>query len=106
MIQAIVKKKNEQIIGFHIEGHSGYEDRGKDIVCAAVSALTINCINSIDAFTEDKCLVENDEERGMIDLLVHNDISEPAELLLKSLVLGLEEISKSYGNQYLSVINC
>ena len=105
MIQAIVKKKDDQIIGFHIEGHSGYEDRGKDIVCAAVSALAINCVNSIDVFTGDRCIVENDEAQGMIDLLVQGNISEPAELLLKSLVLGLEEISKSYGNQYLSVIN-
>lgn len=105
MIQAIVKKKDNQVIGFHIEGHSGYEDRGKDIVCAAVSALAINCVNSIDAFTEDRCVVESDEERGMIDLLIKDDISGSAELLLKSLVLGLEEISKSYGNQYLSVIH-
>lgn len=105
MIQAIVKKKDNQVIGFHIEGHSGYEDRGKDIVCAAVSALAINCVNSIDAFTEDRCVVESDEERGIIDLLIKDDISGPAELLLKSLVLGLEEISKSYGNQYLSVIH-
>ena len=105
MIQVQVKKQDENVTGFHIEGHSGYDDRGKDIVCAAVSALAINCVNSIEEFTEDEFSVGSDEARGMIDFELSGAGSERAELLLHSLILGLESISETYGNQYISVIN-
>ena len=67
MIQVIVKKQKDSITGFHIEGHSGYAERGSDIICSAVSALAINCVNSIEEFTQDEFSVGTDEERGMID---------------------------------------
>ena len=36
-----------------IKGHAGYAEEGYDIICAAVSALTVNTINSIEQFTEE-----------------------------------------------------
>ena len=66
MIQVIVKKQNGNITGFHMEGHAGYADRGSDIVCASISVLAINCVNSIEEFTEDSFSEGMDEERGMI----------------------------------------
>lgn len=105
MIQVIVKKNGKEITGFHIEGHSGYADSGRDIVCAAVSALAINCINSIDTFTDDVYHVGSEEESGMIDFNIQGEVSDEAGLLLKSLLLGLSEISKTYGKQYLTVRN-
>jgi len=105
MIQVIVKKQNENIIGFHMEGHSGYADRGSDIICSAISALAINCVNSIEEFTEDEFSVGSDEERGMLDFELTSKPSKESELLLQSLLLGVEEISKSYGNQYVTLIN-
>ena len=37
-----------------IKGHAGYAAPGKDIVCAAVSALTQAFIASIEELTQDK----------------------------------------------------
>ena len=37
-----------------IEGHAGYAEPGKDIVCAGVTALTQTLIKSIEDLTEDK----------------------------------------------------
>ena len=37
-----------------ITGHAGYAEPGKDIVCAAVSALTQAFIASIEELTQDK----------------------------------------------------
>lgn len=34
--------------GFRENGHSGYEDAGKDIVCAAISAMTMLIINTVE----------------------------------------------------------
>ncbi|MFQ9178134.1 MAG: ribosomal-processing cysteine protease Prp [Christensenellaceae bacterium] len=40
--------------GFSIFGHAGYAEPGKDIVCAAVSALTQAFIASVEELTQDK----------------------------------------------------
>ena len=53
MTKVTIFKQQGLYKGFEVSGHSGYADAGEDIVCAAISALTINCINSIETFTND-----------------------------------------------------
>ena len=77
------------IIGFRSEGHSGYADQGEDIVCAAISALVINTINSINELTDDEMDVDIDEDEGYIDASFFDTPGKEAQLLLKSLALGL-----------------
>jgi uncharacterized protein YsxB (DUF464 family) len=77
------------IIGFRSEGHSGYADQGEDIVCAAISALVINTINSINELTDDEMDVDIDEGEGYIDASFFDTPGKEAQLLLKSLALGL-----------------
>ena len=45
MTKVTIFKQQGLYKGFEVSGHSGYADAGEDIVCAAISALTINCIN-------------------------------------------------------------
>ena len=47
----IYKDKDNLITGFKVLGHAGYGQEGNDVVYAAVSALVINTINSIEYFT-------------------------------------------------------
>ena len=85
-----------------IDGHAGYADEGEDIVCAAVSALVINTINSIEEFTDDAFTM--DCKDGQIsNWEFTSDISASTDLLMKSLVLGLENIERSYGDEYLKI---
>ncbi len=105
MIQVSVKKQRDDIVGFHIEGHSGYQTSGFDIVCAAVSALAINCINSVEAFTEDTFSFGRDDPRGMLDFEVTGPVSKETQLLFQSLFLGIRKIEESYGSQYVTFIN-
>ncbi|MFQ8841000.1 MAG: ribosomal-processing cysteine protease Prp [Clostridium fessum] len=37
-----------------VNGHAGYDEYGKTIVCAAVSVLTVNMANSVEKFTDDQ----------------------------------------------------
>ena len=39
-------------VGFKSAGHAGYAEEGSDIICSAISVLTINTINSIEQFTD------------------------------------------------------
>ena len=84
-------------------GHAGYGDSGEDIVCAAVSALVINTVNSIGQLVGDGFEVEAGQEGGRIDFSLKEGYSKGSLLLLDSLVLGLQGIQKSYGKEYVSV---
>ncbi len=100
---SIHKNKNGQIIGFRCLGHAGYAKSGSDIVCAAVSALVITTMNSIEHFTSDTFDYQTDEESGLIDFRIVSTLSERSELLLGSLILGLQGIEEGYGQQYIQI---
>ena len=79
----IFQNKYKECVGFQTEGHAEYADPGEDIVCAAASILVINTINAIEEFTED--------EMGMISYHL-NHPSKDAQLLLNTMILGLEQM--------------
>ena len=93
--------EGSRITGFDASGHSGYAAAGSDIVCAAVSILVINTVNSIERFARDEMRVETEEEDGVIDVAFPNEISREASLLVDSMVLGLTDVQKQYGRKYL-----
>lgn len=102
MITITVFQKSEHYVGFESKGHADYADEGYDIICAGISALTVNTVNSIEAFTKDTFFVEQDD--GYMKLTIENPVSNSALLLMKSLVLGLQQIQESYGNEYIKLI--
>lgn len=103
MITAVIYKRTEgDILGFRITGHAGYDRYGRDIICAAVSALSINTINSIEQFTADQFKAEQ-EDGDLKFKLVTNEAPE-TQLLLKSFILGLGSVQETYGDRYIRII--
>ena len=97
MIEVIIyRTKNHEIIGFDVEGHAGYGEYGEDIVCAAVSILVINTINSIERFTTDKTNLLQCSERGLIKFSFEGKASSDARLLIRSMIYGLQTIEEEY----------
>ena len=60
----IFQNKYKECVGFQTEGHAEYANPGQDIVCAAVSALIITTVNSLEKFTEEQIEAEADEGYG------------------------------------------
>ncbi len=85
--------------GFRCKGHAGFAERGQDVVCAAVSVLVINTVNSIEAFTSQTFTCEHDED--MICLKLTAVPTKETKLLLDSMIFGLQAIQKQYQKQYL-----
>lgn len=104
MINIKVFTNNEYIKGFELSGHAGYSENGNDIVCAAVSVLTINTINSIENFTDDLYECSEDEQLGCISFQVLEKTSNEANILLNSMILGLESIRDEYGSDYITLV--
>ena len=87
--------------GFICDGHAGYANYGEDIVCASISVLVINTINSLEQITGEKMHVETDDESGTIRChFVDSALKETSKALMDSLVLGLTQIVRQYGKNY------
>lgn len=87
-------------------GHADSGDYGHDIVCAAVSALAITTVNSLEALVHVTPTVDADQQNGG-HLVVSLPQMSPeqranAQLLLDNLRLGLSSIQEQY-EPYLTV---
>ena len=76
-----------------ILGHAGYAEEGSDIICSAISVLTINTINSIEQFTDAVYDMSVDDEEASIDYIVTSNISDTTQVLLDALELGLRTMA-------------
>jgi len=104
MIKVSIYKNAENLItGFSLSGHADFSEYGSDVVCAAVSVLVINTINSIENFTSDTFHLEQDEKKGFIEFQVISKMSDGARLLLNSLALGLQGIQDEYSAKYIKL---
>ena len=103
MTSITVIKEEGRIQAFTCNGHAGYANASEDIVCAAISMLVINTINSIEALTKTVPLVETDQKSGYIHCSFEDDITNDAALLLDAMILGLSQIKEQYGTKYIDV---
>jgi uncharacterized protein YsxB (DUF464 family) len=97
----LFKTEQDDFSGFHLKGHAGYAEYGFDIVCAAVSALALNTVNSVEAFSDEAFTVE--ESDGELKFFLSTCKSLESQLFLKSFALALENIHKEYGSKYIRI---
>ncbi|GFN22573.1 ribosomal-processing cysteine protease Prp [Moorellaceae bacterium AZ2] len=85
-------------VGFLVSGHAGYRPRGRDIVCAAVSALTQAAVMGLEEYLTVAPEVQKGE--GTLQCLLPGDLPvrerEKAEVILGTMELGLRAIARSY----------
>ena len=69
MTKVVFFKSNGVFWGFEEQGHSGFASSGEDILCSAISAMTMLVINAIEvAYTSDADY-EIDEETANVRLI-------------------------------------
>lgn len=100
MITVTVKRQTGQrtVQEVSISGHAHYDDYGKDIVCAAVSSVSINIINAAEALLN--IPLETEERDGTILCRVPElreaKKNEHVQLLMETLVYSLKSIAEEY----------
>ena len=101
----IIKDKKGSYRQVICMGHAGYAKSGEDIVCAAVSALVIGAMNSLEDLAGEKIKEVANEETGFMKFDFSEDVplQEKSVFLLDSMVYSLETLSRAYGRQYLQV---
>ena len=93
MIKIKVEYDNNFISKIVITGHANYDDYGKDIVCAAVSASVLTTINGIIALDNSILEVDNILDKMTIKVLKNEKNSQ---VLLNSMLLNLKSLVVEY----------
>lgn len=94
------RRKDGALTGYRAEGHTGYAEAGEDIVCAAVSALTQATLNGLKNVLKAPVMFDIDDKAAILEARLTPEASEAqvtqAQLLLKTLLEGLQAIERSY----------
>ncbi|MDE6639851.1 MAG: ribosomal-processing cysteine protease Prp [Acetatifactor sp.] len=100
----ICKDQNGSYRGFYCMGHAEYARKGQpDILCAAISALTIGTVNSLEELAGERLKTVQNEESGFLRCDFESTLQEKSSFLMDSMVFSLENISREYGDKYLQV---
>lgn len=100
MTKIVITKKDNEILCVECSEHTGFAESGKDIVCAGVSSITQTAILGVEKLTNIKNNFVVDEKKGYLKFELYDiDYSkdfEKAQVILKTMLLGLEDLEKQY----------
>ena len=85
----IFQNESRKINGFSVRGHSHQAPRGKDVICAGVSALTQSACQGIIQYLG--ISASYSVSRGFLDFSFQNPTKE-TEAILQSMLIGLKSI--------------
>lgn len=75
-----------------VKGHTGYEDRGYDIVCASISTMVNITVNLIDNFGYN--VYDLSIKDGYLSFKC--DVNDTTKIIIKTLEDDLSSLSKQY----------
>lgn len=82
--------KDKEII---ITGHAGFDEYGKDIVCASVSSIVITSINAALKLESNSLKYEEEKDKLTINILSDN---KNILIIIENMIDLLEELSLTY----------
>jgi uncharacterized protein len=94
--------------GFELKGHAGYAKtlffffKGDDIICAAISALSLNTANALTELTSNPVEVTQTDD-GYVNVISNDKLDDYGQLLLEAFVLGIVNIQDNYGNEFIHI---
>lgn len=88
----VLSQADGKVSGFTVAGHSGTAERGQDIVCAGVSALTQTALLGMMEYLHRE--VDYDIASGKLSVRLKGVPDDLTEAILQSMLLGLAEIQK------------
>ena len=113
MISIVIWKDGKgDILGFSVEGHAGYEEEGKDIVCASISTLFTTAVNALEEQLswKDFYMVTGNES-NFCEVWTPEGITakerETAQVIFRTIIRGIldveESVHENYGSGFVRV---
>lgn len=110
MTEITINRKGNIVSGIEVSGHSGYDEEGSDIVCAALSTLMQTLDIGLDQVTGvGSFSTERNDVRGY--MACRWDPLDPSyqaggQTLVHSVVLAMKAIAGTYpGNVHISEVD-
>lgn len=94
MIRAAFIKSGQELKGFSISGHAGYDEYGKDIACASVTSAVQLTVNAITEVLTVKAKLEVEENTIKLRLPTNSDARAP--VFLEALLLHLNLLAEEF----------
>jgi len=90
----LFKNEKNLIVAYEVNGHAGYAQEGQDIVCAAVSVLTMAAINGIEEHLKRDLAYECSD--GQLKVTLKQTPDDLTQAVLVTMEMGLKDIAEQY----------
>ena len=105
MTNVTILKKESNILGFVVSGHSGYAEFGSDIVCSAISTLSQSAVVGLENVLNLRPIIKIDEKNAYLSCYLPKNLNnvqfEKAQIVLntfeqsvKLLLIGDKKLKK------------
>ena len=94
MIKIQINKTNDKYSSLLVSGHSNYDEHGKDIVCAGVSAIVTGGLNAL--IIENKKKISYRVNDGYVNVDVLDIDDDKLQIIMDVIVVQLKTIEESY----------
>ena len=94
MIKIQINKTNNKYSSLLVSGHSNYDEHGKDIVCAGVSAVVTGGLNAL--IIENKKKISYRVNDGYVNVDVLDIDDDNLQKIMDVIVVQLKTIEESY----------
>jgi len=99
-------KVNDRFVGFECSGHSGYEEYGKDILCAAISGITQSVVIGLTKVLNIDIEFSQNENKGYLKVelpkVLNDDDLQKSQVLLNTLYESIKDLMLGYSD-YISM---
>ena len=93
MIRININYQDNYIKQITLTGHANYDDYGKDIVCAAVSSITLCSVEAIANF--DIKAIDIKQSKDKLDIIINSN-DNITKKLINNMLNCLRELEKKY----------
>ena len=93
MIQIIFIDKNGKFSSLEVRGHAGSGPYGHDLVCSAVSAITLGGLNNLQDGDDQ---YKSEVKEGYVYLEALKEVSIHDEIVLETIEKQIESVATSY----------
>ncbi len=102
MINICFQRNKDDYIGYIVNGHANYDENGKDIVCAGVSALAFAGVNALMMVADIPNLYHTVDDNGKLSCSLPSILDEyqesAAQIIFETVYVGFQGIQNTYGD--------
>ncbi len=106
MIDICFQRDRDRYIGYIISGHANYDENGKDIVCAGVSAIAYTGANALMMVADIPNLYNAVDDSGKMTCTLPSILDEYqdslAQVIFETVYVGFQGIKNTY-SEYIKI---